>query len=984
MEVAKTVLRQGAWCTLSILALLSVSISAADAATLTHVSVHPGPVTCVHQPPPPAQPPPPVSVLTLAPTQQRQFTACKHFDNGTTQDFTPIAEWTTSDSRFARVSTTHGSFGLVTARDPGQVEIRASALLPDGRKEKGFAVLTVFAGSIVSLKTRPTTKKLEVGLPTEFSARAVYSIGAYEADVTEDCTWSSSHPAIASVVNTGEEKGLVTPLQVCGSDSTPCPVVITAHHPASGFTNGDGAITIAPEVERIAFDDDSTAVVLGQGMKTQLDVYAYRVGGSRTNISDEVEWSFSPTGLFTIGEGDDDGGVLTAIADGETTVHATDPRRGLGTSDNGGVGANVKIAGVLQSLKIEPNPPIQVGVLEERTLKALGLLSSGLTTSDLRKFVTWSIGDPSKATLLTDGDVGKVKGVAIGDTWVKAVEPVTNIASPQTTLRVRGAITSISIEPATVTVARGIDFQLNAYANRTDETRSNVNSSAVWAANPPGVIQFGTAGKIRGVANGTTTISAAVAGKSSATTGGNATVTVSGDLVSITVDQVNVPFLETRKAEAIGHTSTGAETSDLRETVEWTVVDTSIARVGPTAGPLGLEIGEVEAITSGVTTIRAREPLTGITSTEVDNLRVQGEVVAVDLEVRNNGLVPVNGVSTFKVRATLSDGAKANISEKCDWSVDDPTVASVDNVLPDKGKVTGLLFGGTSTVRVTCGLFTDSAFIQIIGDLEEVEVTPAELEGQVLREKQFRANGHYVGGFKLDITREVFWSSTNPAVAEVDEEGLVVFLAPGEALIGATATTGQSDTAEVTVVGGVEELRLLPSQATMRGSTKRFFRLLGTLDTGDQQSLGAIAEWTTSNPDVAHLSEREGDVGIVIAGPSTGIANITATLPGGLSATSQIVVNHLLVDLWMKKETATLRVGRRTQPAVRGKFSDNAEAYVGKYVELRSSDENVARVVESSGVQRIEGVAPGTAVISAFDPTTELTTSRNLTLTVTP
>src|SRR5690606_9470367 len=122
---------------------------------------------------------------------------------------------------------------------------------------------------------------LEVGLVQPFSARAVYENG-YEADVTDDCTWSSSHPAIASVGNAAENKGLVTPHTVCPEAT--CNVVITAHHPASGFTNSDGAIAILPAVTRIEFDQAS--YVLGRGMRTQVDVYAYRTDDTRTNISD--------------------------------------------------------------------------------------------------------------------------------------------------------------------------------------------------------------------------------------------------------------------------------------------------------------------------------------------------------------------------------------------------------------------------------------------------------------------------------------------------------------------------------------------------------------------------------------------------------------------------------------------------------------------------------------------------------------------------
>jgi len=350
--------------------------------------------------------------------------------------------------------------------------------------------------------------------------------------------------------------------------------------------------------------------------------------------------------------------------------------------------------------------------------------------------------------------------------------------------------------------------------------------------------------------------------------------------------------------------------------------------------------------------------------------------------------VPLNGISTLKARATLSDGTTSNISEKCDWTVDDPTVASVDNALPKKGEVTGLIFGGTTTVRIDCpGDFRASGAIQVIGSLLSVEVQPAEFEGQALREKQFRAFGHYDGvDFTLDITRDCRWSSTNTTVAEVGaDDGFVSFLSEGETLIAATASSGQTGTADVTVVGGIAEVRLIPSLATMRGSTQRFFRLLGTLDGGTQQSLGAQATWTTDNPSVAHLSERPGDVGVVIAGPATGIATITATLPGGLSSSSQITVNALLVDLWMKRAAQTLRVARRAQPPVRGTFSDNAEIYIGRFVELRSSDETVVKIVGPAGdAQRIEGVAPGTAVISAFDPVTGKTSTRNMTVTVTP
>jgi hypothetical protein len=115
----------------------------------------------------------------------------------------------------------------------------------------------------------------------------------------------------------------------------------------------------------------------------------------------------------------------------------------------------------------------------------------------------------------------------------------------------------------TVTTARGIDFQLNAYANRSDDTRSNVSGRPVDLVGS-GVVQSGRAARSVGspTARRRSRRSTRL-GKSSTTTGGDATVTGAATRV-VEVPQLNVPFLETKKVLAIGHPSTRCDDHRLR------------------------------------------------------------------------------------------------------------------------------------------------------------------------------------------------------------------------------------------------------------------------------------------------------------------------------------------------------------------------------------------------------------------------------------
>ena len=135
------------------------------------------------------------ATLTLAPGATRDYGAIGHFSDGSTQNLTPAVEWTTGSSRHATASNDAGSLGRVSARAPGQTEVRAT-LTHGTTRTRGTAQLSVDGGAIVELTTRPSSKSLEVGLTKTFSVRARWASG-WEDKLTDGVVWSSSDPGIA-------------------------------------------------------------------------------------------------------------------------------------------------------------------------------------------------------------------------------------------------------------------------------------------------------------------------------------------------------------------------------------------------------------------------------------------------------------------------------------------------------------------------------------------------------------------------------------------------------------------------------------------------------------------------------------------------------------------------------------------------------------------------------------------------------------------
>jgi len=122
-----------------------------------------------------------------------QFTAIATYSDGSTQDVTQSAAWTSSVPNVATVSST----GLAASMLVGTTTVSASA-----GSVTGSALLTVNAPVPVSLTVIPGNATVSAGAQLQLSATLFYSDGS-SLDVTSTVTWTSSNPAVATVSSTG-------------------------------------------------------------------------------------------------------------------------------------------------------------------------------------------------------------------------------------------------------------------------------------------------------------------------------------------------------------------------------------------------------------------------------------------------------------------------------------------------------------------------------------------------------------------------------------------------------------------------------------------------------------------------------------------------------------------------------------------------------------------------------------------------------------
>ena len=130
---------------------------------------------------------------SVAQQTEAQFRAIGTFADGSTQDLTQSAEWTSSPASIATASDIVGSKGLATGIIPGSAIITTFFA-----GEVGTASLTVTGATLTSLTITPIDPSIPLGNSQRFTATGSFSDGTTE-NLTNQATWKSSSVNVATI-----------------------------------------------------------------------------------------------------------------------------------------------------------------------------------------------------------------------------------------------------------------------------------------------------------------------------------------------------------------------------------------------------------------------------------------------------------------------------------------------------------------------------------------------------------------------------------------------------------------------------------------------------------------------------------------------------------------------------------------------------------------------------------------------------------------
>lgn len=366
------------------------------------------------------------------------------------------------------------------------------------------------------------------------------------------------------------------------------------------------------------------------------------------------------------------------------------------------------------------------------------------------------------------------------------------------------------------------------------------------------------------------------------------------------------------------------------EPIKWVSSDTSVATVSD---------GVVTAVGAGTATIIAtcagyeassvitvKSPLTGLTVSHKDVKMLKGDTLQVTADK-----VPEDTTSTAVIT----------------WVSNDYSVVSVDH----NGLLTAV-GSGTTQVRVSCGTYTERINVTVEAPLKGITIDKSEIDIDIDQTEQLTLVKDPID---TTDTNPTVWTSSNPEIATVDENGLVTGKAHGTTTITVTVGTFTATT-DVIVSAHLQSIEIKNDKIVNK--TMELFKgqteVLSVDFFPEVFTESRTIIWRSSKPEV--VAVHNGTISAI----TPGTAEIVATSVNGKTDTIKVTVPEIKASTLIVNKTSLILDKGQTDQLVAVIEPENTTD--DKSIAWISSDPKIVKVDETG---KITALSVGSATITA-------------------
>lgn len=744
---------------------------------------------------------------------QGKITAIGTFSDGTTKDITSEINFSSTGKLHIEQST-----GIFSTNGMEDTLISANIGNLTSTLEIKVTKATLQSISVTSdsftLAKGTKTKLRATGILTDSTTQDLTDSVTWIADSNEDGINDSSMATIGNL----DSKGELTALQ-------PGSVRAIAK---LGKVTGMATIHITPaQLVSISLGAPNS---IPNGLQLQISAIGTYTDHTTQDLTKSVIWSSS--GKASIGTDELTAGLVNTH--GEENVTITANAKGI----LGSVSITV-LPAEITSLSIS-DPQITLAKGTSSNVKISGYYTDG-SVRDITSMITYSLdsnGDNLDDSIVASvsNDVtskGKIMAILEGKATLKASLNKINISSEVVVSP--AVLTSITITPPNLSLAKGISQKLHATGFYTDQSTRDVTSSVTWSVSSPSILSPLSTALMGSSSTAIGNISNAsdTKGVLRAENLGSADVLASlGSVQGITKLQVtNAELVSLNLSSSAGSKAKGLKekflatgvytdgtTQDLTTQVHWKsdsnadlIDDCLVACASNEISNKGLvtaiEVGETKIIAS-----------LGSKSASKQFSVSQAILTSLSVESANTS-IPNGLIEKVFAIGTYSDGTSRDLSSNVTWIIDsdgdslnDTRLASISNLSNTSGYLK-TLNTGTIKISASIGSISSTKTITILpATLKSITVYPPTaslVKGFV---QQYTATGVYTDETIVDITANSTWISDSNSDGkddigvgsisnETSTKGLVYGVGPGKSTITAVYEN-QSFSAILNVVEG--------------------------------------------------------------------------------------------------------------------------------------------------------------------------------------